>query len=248
MHIRPITENCRRVYELGDTAVIGISPFNSYFSESRIAALATWALPRFRNVYYYLPDGPSVYTLEALGYEPAKAARKARRQSAWLRNKIKRALRNTGMTSVAAEERIVDSAWLDRDSAYQTLLRQMHCRFEHDIDFRQDCAACSGWVLQRRTENLAVCNKAVDCAVQYLLAELPLFTNANEILRCPSAVFCYHQCPEFIEGLFLGRHGRIASPHQGFVVVSQSSVSVASEYHPIERRTDHESEQFAFAS
>ena len=221
MEIKPVTENCRCALKQRATAVIGISPFNSYFSERRIACLAKWALPRFREVYFYLPDGPSVHTLEAIGYAPAKAARKARRQSAWLRNKIVRAVDSVLGSANGSADRIIDSAYLAGNPVYADLIQRIRLRYGSDRNFRKACQSCTNWVLRRQLESPS--KQAVACAVQYLLAELPLFSNACDILGSESAVFCYHQCPDFVADLFAGRYGQSTAINQGFIVIRPAS-------------------------
>ncbi len=66
LRVHPITENCSRALRLGKHAVIGISPFNSYFSELRLQKLIRWGLSSFERFHMFVPDTPARYTLEAL--------------------------------------------------------------------------------------------------------------------------------------------------------------------------------------
>lgn len=53
-------------------AVVGTSPFNSYYSEGRLTALLAWANEHFDHIDVFIPDTPTVWTLEAGGYPPKR--------------------------------------------------------------------------------------------------------------------------------------------------------------------------------
>lgn len=78
MKEEPVTRACAEILHAREHAVIGVSPFNSYFSEGNIASLIAWAKANFRAFHIYLPDGPSQFTLEALGYRESNARKKAK--------------------------------------------------------------------------------------------------------------------------------------------------------------------------
>lgn len=49
--MKPVSERCASLYEGKDHAVIGVSPFNTYFSEERLTALFKWAHESFAALY-----------------------------------------------------------------------------------------------------------------------------------------------------------------------------------------------------
>nr|VFK04257.1 MAG: tRNA-dependent cyclodipeptide synthase [Candidatus Kentron sp. H]VFK04532.1 MAG: tRNA-dependent cyclodipeptide synthase [Candidatus Kentron sp. H]VFK07807.1 MAG: tRNA-dependent cyclodipeptide synthase [Candidatus Kentron sp. H] len=73
----PISDHCRVLYERGEHAVLGISPYNSYFSEHNIKILLEWGWDHFSSLSLLIPDEASQYTLMALGYDEAKAKKKS---------------------------------------------------------------------------------------------------------------------------------------------------------------------------
>lgn len=85
MKTRPITERCQASFQTRAHVCFGISPFNSYFSDQRIQELALWGKMEFGEMHFFVPDVPSAYTLEALGYTPEKAAWKARFSTSTIR-------------------------------------------------------------------------------------------------------------------------------------------------------------------
>ncbi|MFI7190039.1 tRNA-dependent cyclodipeptide synthase [Nocardia nova] len=221
---QPLTPRCRVIADAGEHACVGISPFNSYFTTDRIAALARWALDSFGSVHFYIPDGPAAYTLEAVGYTPERAAHKARRQGRWLGNKLRRTLADLG---VGAPDRLVlDSAALHTNTAYQRLHTEVSQQFAHDPEFAAACLSTSGWVLgQRLPDGASPTADQTHAAVRYLLAELPLFTDTATITGVTESVFCYHQQVPFLRALYHHRLTWKPASRQGFLVVTAADDS-----------------------
>lgn len=217
--VQPLTTRCRAIAEGGEHACVGISPFNSYFTAERIAALAQWALGSFGSVHFYVPDGPAAYTLEAVGYTPERAAHKARRQGRWLGNKLRRTLSDLGAPD--PDKLVLDSASLATNTAYQRLHTEVCGQFAGDPEFATACLSTSGWVLgQRLPDGASPTVEQTRAAVRYLLAELPLFTDTAAIAGVAESVFCYHQQVPFLEALYRHRLTWKPVPRQGFLVVT----------------------------
>lgn len=219
MAVEPLSAACAAVVEQGEHACFGISPFNSYFSADRIRELAAWGLTRFERVDFFVPDAPSAFTFEALGYAPEKAAWKARRQGQYTRNKITTALRSLGVADPGA--RVLGWPELEGNAAFARLHEQGLKRYAEDPGFRDACREASGWVLagklppgQRPDE------EQVERAVRYFLAELPLFLDTPSIVGAGISVFCYHQPPEVLRRLYAGELGWRPAAGQGFAVVT----------------------------
>jgi len=221
MKEEPVTDACAAILNAREHAVIGVSPFNSHFTEERIAELICWAKANFRAFHIYVPDGPSQFTLEALGYSENKARKKATRQSRWLLNKIRRALSVAGIEEAAAEQLILCSKTLDHDSTYCRLAQEVDAICANDVSFHEGCVETSRWVLNGQAgDPQEVTREMLESAVRYLKAELPLFMDSPAIVGASSSVFAYHQCPPFLEELFQTRRGEIVSEGQGFVKVT----------------------------
>jgi len=223
--MKPVSSMCAAIYGAQHHAVIGVSPFNSYFSEDRLAALFAWADSRFEAFHIFVPDEATRYTLEALGYGSAKARRKARRQANYLMNKIKRAL------DVAVPdfnpERILTNAVLAENDAYRGMLKTVERRFEHDEAFRNSCTNCTRWVLENQAdENTVLDAAATKHAVRYFLEELPLFMDSASIVGAASSVFCYQKCPDTLKGFYTDRSGALVAENQGFIEVDAFDLEV----------------------
>jgi len=214
----PITKYCRDALDKKEHAVFGISPFNSYFSEAQITNIAHWGYLNFKSIHLFMPDIPSAYTLEALGYSPQKAEKKARRQANYLRNKMIRALENIGISETQTVEIILDWKKLETNPYYQSVYKKCINLFETDTEFHRGCLESSKWVLHKRVDNGEVIPEAtLNIAVKYFLAEMPLFIDSVGILNKKASVFCYHQCPEFLRTLYEKRYQNLVKPYQGFI-------------------------------
>lgn len=224
MMIDFVTPRCARLHGESAPVVLGISPFNSYFSEQVITEIVEWASAAGSDYYLYIPDGPTIFTLQAMGYEESKARRKARRQNNYLENKIYRALGNLGQTDKEIARRMLNSRRLDTDSVYQGILAQVHDLWQKDESFKQGCINTAHWVLLNQRRQQKIRSKAsLELAARYFLAELPLFLRSPEIINSPSAVFCYHQCPEFVRTLYeQGAYG-LLHDSQGFIIRAPKS-------------------------
>lgn len=221
MRINYAAEQCKSVYQGRHHAVIGISPFNSYFSEEQIAYIFRWASNQFDSVQLYVPDEPTVYTLLALGYEEKKAVKKARRQCNYLKNKIHRALSQFDIDESELASSLVCHSDLIKNEVFKEKYNWCCERFEVDPVFREGCLSSSRWVLSNQLQKAQQPTvEMLQIAVKYFLAELPLFLWSPEILDKPSAVFCYHQCPSFLKELFNGICGDdLVHEKQGFLII-----------------------------
>jgi cyclo(L-tyrosyl-L-tyrosyl) synthase len=219
MTVEPLSEGCAAVVERGEHACFGISPFNSYFSTERIRDLAAWGLGRFERVDFFVPDAPSAFTFEALGYAPEKAAWKARRQGQYTRNRIATAL---GSLDVAEDgARVLGWAELEGNAAFGRLHEDGLWRYAEDAQFRDACREASGWVLAGKLPaGQRPDAEQVEQAVRYFLAELPLFLDTPSIVDAGISVFCYHQPPDVLRRLYAGELGRRPAAGQGFAVVT----------------------------
>ncbi len=219
MTVEPLSTACAAVVERGEHACFGISPFNSYFSTARIRELAAWGLARFERVDFFVPDVPSAFTFEALGYTPQKAAWKARRQGQYTRNKIAAALGSLQVADAGA--RVLGWAELEGNAAFGRLHAHGQQRYTEDASFRDACREASGWVLAGKLPAGQTPDaEQIERAVRYFLAELPLFLDTPSIVDAGISVFCYHQPPAVLRRLYAGELGWRPAAGQGFAVVT----------------------------
>jgi cyclo(L-tyrosyl-L-tyrosyl) synthase len=221
MLVRPLTNNSREILKNRTHVLIGISPFNSYFSEARLRELAAWGRRNFTAMHLFIPDVPTTYTLLALGYPPKEASGKAKRQVRYVINKTKRALEAVGIAEVQAKEIILTWEKLATNARYQTLLERVATIYEQDAEFRKDCQDAAWWVLEKRVgDPTARSTVDLDLAAKYLLSEMPLFVDTPGILERESSLFAYHQCPQLLERLYRNHYRFRVADNQGFVLVT----------------------------
>ncbi len=58
--------------------LIGVSPFNSYFTVETLEGLFSWALKTFKDMNVFIPTTISSYTFQAIGYPESRATRKTK--------------------------------------------------------------------------------------------------------------------------------------------------------------------------
>jgi cyclo(L-tyrosyl-L-tyrosyl) synthase len=221
MLVRPLTDNSREILGKRRHVLIGISPFNSYFSEARLRELASWGRKNFEAMHLFIPDVPTTYTLLALGYPPKEASWKAKRQVRYVINKTERALEAVGISGAKAKEVLLTWEKLEANARYQTLLEEAAKVYEQDVDFRKDCQDAAWWVLEKRVgDPTARSTVDLDLAAKYLLSEMPLFVDTPGVLEKESSLFAYHQCPQLLERLYRGGYRLRVADNQGFVLMA----------------------------
>lgn len=72
----------------------------------------------------------------------------------------------------------------DREPAYELLA-------SHE-KFSEACIEATRWVLHGRQQPHEITTTRLHIAVDYLLAELPLFLDTAAIVGLPASVFCHH--------------------------------------------------------
>ena len=218
--VSPLTANCRTPYSKGEHVCIGISPFNSLFSEDYIGDLIKWAKENFQTFHLFLPDEPTFYTLEALGYEPSECRKKMKKQLNWLRNKINKALAANGLDS-SKDIYLLDWNFLSANKTFNDELDKVYQLFDACPEFRSLCLEASRWVLQSRGDETLITEQSLLIAVKYFLSEIPLFSSTNKIVGKETSLFCYHQSIKFHEKLY--EKALRYKPHsgQGYGVINE---------------------------
>jgi len=217
IEIFPVSKNSNEIYALKQHGLLGVSPFNSYFTESNLLKLFDWALNMFEKITIFIPDKLSMFNLMALGYTEKEAAYKTLRQDRYLQNKVIRTLKKLGFNEHNARELIITFTQLSSNEDYIKIYRDCLIRFEKYTDFRNGCLTTSSWILEKNTKIANLKEKNIKMAVQYFLREIPLFLDTPTILNVKSSLFIYHQIPKYLEYLYLNR-GMVSS-RQGFLTI-----------------------------
>ncbi|WP_142417009.1 tRNA-dependent cyclodipeptide synthase [Bartonella massiliensis] len=117
--IRGQSENCSRLIAMKQHLMIGISPFNSRFSEKYITELIYWSAKKFNSIDVLLPDLESAMLLVlASGATKAKAERKTKKEL----NRIRRILYNIqDFSNLEKSFRILDFSQYKENKSYKIL-------------------------------------------------------------------------------------------------------------------------------
>ncbi len=197
-----------------DHALIAISPFNSYFSVTNITHLLRWACETFSEFNLFIMDGASKYNLMALGYDEEKAVKKTKEQDKKLFNKVIKSCIAVGMSEKDAHEKIILLNHLSQTQRYLESYNRYKTVFETNVSFRNDCLGATRLMLEHK--NGSINDTSVSIAVQYLLAELPIWFDIPYVLNVPSSVLVYKDLSLFWKKIYYDYD--LVCPQQGLLI------------------------------
>jgi tRNA-dependent cyclodipeptide synthase len=188
-------------------ALIGISPFNSYFSVEKILELCEWIYRRYDNFAIFIPDEISKYTFEALGYTKERLNRKTKKQDNYTMNKVTKALSMFyDNHEIEKDIEIHTISKLKEDKSYKDLYLIFSQMFFNNKIFRHNCLDVTHWILSNNNnKNIEIDDFQKNIAVQYFLFELPIMTYATDVLKLGSCDFVYHNIPAFLKHLYINK-------------------------------------------
>lgn len=169
--------------------LIGVSPFNGYFSVHNMEILFDWAKDNFHTFDVFTMDKASKYNLMAMGYEEHQAIKKTKKQDQHLYNKIIRCLTSVGFSEEESKRKVLLISHLYNNKRYLETFKKCKDLFDTNSFFRNDCLNASKYMLAGKTELLT--DEFTNLAVNYLLEELPIWFNTPYILGLSSSVFVY---------------------------------------------------------
>lgn len=215
--VEPFTEASRLIWEQRQHAVLGVSPGNSYFCVSQLTTLLGWLCKEFNQVDVIVPDSALVHTYHALGYDPQRAARKARCEINVLMNRVARAWKCSGGPRPADNlHRMSD---LETGPVYQQKLAESAQAMREDGFLFQTCVEMSRDVLASRGYQGPLTADQIEQSTRYLLAELPFFLASSDIFGVDSSLNFYHRELPLAELIFAGKSRLQASSKQGYALI-----------------------------
>lgn len=180
----------------------GISPFNSKFTQDYICKLIHYGKTEFEGFHLFIPDKPTAFTLRALGYTEQKIKKKMSKQLNWLNNKVKKAFEDNDFDYEQHRHLILNWDKLNKNLAYQEIYRETLETFHQDPDFKRECLQATNWVLEGKLPSCDITQERLEIAVDYLLAEIPLFIASKAIVKAEKSWFYYHQSVDILKKLF----------------------------------------------
>jgi cyclo(L-tyrosyl-L-tyrosyl) synthase len=218
-----VTEEClnplsEELFNIKEHALIGISPFNGFFTEYNLEKIFAWAIDNFKEISVFIPDEISAYTLQAAGYSEDKAQKKTARQDRYLKHKAIRALMANGLLETEAESKMLYLSYLTKNKRYIEVYNNCMRLFDTDKSFKDGCLATSKWVLDGKSVQGVITDESLEIAVKYFLAELPLYLDTPGILGTPSSLFVYKDAPsEFLKKIYA--ENLLVAPRQGYLAI-----------------------------
>jgi cyclo(L-tyrosyl-L-tyrosyl) synthase len=217
-----VNDLSKKLFDLKEHALIGISPFNSYYSEDNLKKLFSWGLNNFKEISVFIPNEISTYTLQAIGYSKDKADRKTKSQDRYLRNKAIKALVANNLSGHEAKSKMVFFSDLAQNNKkYMEFCKLYEQMYENDKNFREGCLLTSKCVLSTKGNSACVDERALNLSVKYFLAELPLYLNTPDILNVSSSLFVYKDLPtDFLNKIYNnGPFSSLVSSKQGCLAI-----------------------------
>ena len=220
----PATGNCGLILQRGEHVLIGISLFNSRFSDSYIEKLVVWARTNFKRFDVMLPgEEDAALLLEAAGAAPQSALRKARHELGRKVKSIHSALHAAGIPQ--GEVRVLRFSDFRADLRYMAIRAQAEQLFLREREFRDTCSRISVQAIAGRMDSgspvgAKITEAQVRIAVNYIFAEIPFFVDTPSLLKVPQSLVAYHRPWPVTDCLFSGRFPLTATANQGFVVLS----------------------------
>lgn len=220
--IEPLSQNCQRIFERRNHILIGISPFNSRFSEEYIYRLIEWSIKEFKDVSVLLAGNEAANLLEALGTSRVKAERKVRKEVNRNRRFAERALKAHG----GNPEAIYTFSDFLTQPVYCDMRTKIEESFLHQPNFQNACLEMSHTAIVGRASGTnmdisVITSEMLHNAVQYVLAELPFFIGAPNILGIQETVLAYHKPWKLGEQIKDEQFSIRMQQNQGYITVDE---------------------------
>ncbi|WP_372411466.1 tRNA-dependent cyclodipeptide synthase [Streptomyces luteireticuli] len=224
MRGEPLGENCRRIWQRAEHALIGISAGNSYFNQDRLTALLEWAERHYERIDVVYVDTALDTMLLADGRTPESAAKSVKATVRDVRRRIKRSLERlepqAGRFRVRALSELLDVP------EYRAVRQRTDRAFVEDAEFAATCEAMVQEIVAHRGGGAAVTDAHLRAGLAYVQAEAPLFTDCPAIFGVSESVVLYHLRTPISEYLAGDPQGFRAAPGQGFVVVRPAETAL----------------------
>lgn len=220
------SQRCEEIIATGRHILIGISPFNSRFSEPYISAVMSWAADRFEQIDILLPcETEASRLLTATGNTPEKALKKTRRE-------IRRHMRYLEPLQQAFGERgfdvrVVQFSDYAADNSYCALYQQVLDAYRSSADFADTCRDMARQAIMGRLRGIGaatdrISDAEIDLALPYIFAEMPFYLDGAGLLGKDQSVLVYHRPWPIGTGLFSGAFPIRVAPRQGYGILTQN--------------------------
>lgn len=188
-----------RFYQRGTSKItqqpllFGISPGNSFFSESNISQLLESFCKSAPFVYLLLPDKPHVYNFLGLGYSDKDAIKKSRKESNITRNRLNRACKALIDKNTCKNFKILDwSSDISHTDCYKLWYQNIVGFYSENALFKDEISSLVETYLIARAQSRSSTGIDVSQASHYFLSELAAFIALEDITGKPVTI-AYHK-------------------------------------------------------
>jgi len=199
------------------TAIVGMSPGNSYFKKETIDELLQECTKNFSKIIVMIPNKPAVHTYKALGYTDSEAERKARLKSNALCNSTKEIISKLKETYSGE---IAIAKWdspVAKSQDYQRESEKILQLYENNGQFKKDVRNTTKKVIENKMKPGLDLEKSLDEGVKYLLSELT-FVSAYSKFYNTDVAYVYHNpwpiYENYVNGIYDGERQNL-----GFVLI-----------------------------
>lgn len=201
-----IDENSAQIFKKKEHVLIGISPFNSYYSRAKIEQILIWVLEQgFKDFHFFLADEIYHYNFLMMGYSMEKAQHETKKQDRYLYNKVMQNLEKYGVD----EEKIIKYTDFKIQKKYQDKYIEYKQKLKHSLSFQK--------ILEQTISNLNFKTSHLILTDDYIFAELPFILDTPALFNVQSSCFVYHQNNDLYTYLFAQKN---QTKMQGFIALN----------------------------
>ncbi|MEV2261716.1 tRNA-dependent cyclodipeptide synthase [Streptomyces anulatus] len=180
-----------RLGERYGTLVLGLSPFNSFYSTQTVADLCQSAARSFSDVHVVLPGAPeSALRYISAGKAPRHAVQRSKRVIHNMRNVARRTLAECGMPDTDARVHVMTR--FASHPRYQKSRARIESAYRTQRPMREAVHAMTRTALATSLDSDPT-PAQIESNTRYIFAEAPLLLDAASMLARPSTLFVYHR-------------------------------------------------------
>ncbi|GAA2693226.1 hypothetical protein GCM10009864_79980 [Streptomyces lunalinharesii] len=185
--------------------------------------LVDWACTHFKTVDVVVPGYEAAHTLTAAGVKVPEAVHRTRRALSRLRVPARRALSRAGYRH--SEQHVHTWTQLANRAPYTASRMRAETAYRDGSALRRAVRHTARSAIQHAAGGQEPTEQQIDQAVDYVLAELPLVTDAPVVFNTKTSVFVYHRRIDIIEPLLSGEASSLRpADGQGCAVVTVNRV------------------------
>ncbi|MFE7454150.1 tRNA-dependent cyclodipeptide synthase [Streptomyces griseus] len=180
-----------RLAERYGTVVLGLSPFNSFYSTQTVTDLCRSAAVSFSDVHVVLPGAPeSALRYISAGKSPRHAVQRSKRVIHNMRNVARRTLADCGVPDTQSRVHVMTR--FVSHPRYQRSRALVETAYRTQPPMREAVHAMTRTALATSTDSEPT-PAQIEVNTRYIFAEAPLLLDAAGMLARPSALFVYHR-------------------------------------------------------